>query len=78
MKHRDEDAVPDGPANGNSDMHRYKSALNRLPDTRPERVDDLRDAVESGDYYVESKLLAERVVNEALHDAVRRSRVARG
>lgn len=55
-------------------IHRYREELDGFPDVREDKVDDLRDAVENGDYYVESEKIAKRVVDEALKEAARRNR----
>lgn len=55
-------------------IERYRKEVEKLPDVREEKVDDLRDAVEKGDYYVESEKIARRVVEEALKEAVQRDR----
>ena len=55
-------------------IDRYRDEVEKLPDVREEKVDDLRDAVERGDYHVESEKIAKRVVDEALKEAVQRDR----
>lgn len=55
-------------------IERYRGEVEKLPDVREEKVDDLRDAVEKGDYHVESEKIAKRVVDEALKEAVQRDR----
>lgn len=55
-------------------IDRYRDEVEKLPDVREEKVDDLRDSVEKGDYHVESEKIAKRVVDEALKEAVQRNR----
>ena len=52
----------------------YKDRIKAVPDLRDEVVEDLRDAVESGSYHIESEKLAKKVVDEAIREAVQRER----
>lgn len=63
------DAAPDEHKLGD-----YRDRVDALPDVREEKVDDLRDAVESGSYYVESEKIAKKVVDESIREAVQRER----
>lgn len=59
-------------------INQLKATIAGLPDIRVEKVEDLREAVEDGTYYVESEKIAKRVVDEALQEAARRSGTQRG
>lgn len=51
-----------------------RQALGAVPDVRTDRIEGIRDQVEEGSYHVESEVLAKRVVDEAIEDAIRRRR----
>ncbi|MCX7044097.1 MAG: flagellar biosynthesis anti-sigma factor FlgM [Candidatus Sumerlaeota bacterium] len=46
-----------------------KAALSGVPDVRVERVSEIRLAVDSGAYKVDSQALAREIVNEALRES---------
>lgn len=49
-----------------------KEAVAAVPEIRSEKIEGIRDQVEEGSYHVESEVLAKRVVDEAVGDALRR------
>lgn len=65
---------PHGDDHGNEKLGDYKNRVDALPDVRDEKVDDLRDAVETGNYFVESDKLAKKVVDDAIREAAQRER----
>ena len=44
--------------------------LKAMPSVRTEKVEELRQSIDEGEYYVESDKLAKKVVDEALSDIV--------
>lgn len=51
--------------------------VREVPEVRQDRVDELRDRIGQGRYAVDADALAERMVGEALADAMSRSRKTR-
>ena len=52
------------------EMRRLHSALAAMPEVRLEKVEELKDAIEEGSYFVESDKLARKVVNDVLSDSL--------
>ncbi|MBN1613663.1 MAG: flagellar biosynthesis anti-sigma factor FlgM [Deltaproteobacteria bacterium] len=50
------------------DIQNLKSAVANLPDVREEKVQELRNRIESGKYNVSGEEIAEKMVGEALLD----------
>ena len=51
--------------------------VREIPEVRQDRVDEMRDRIGQGGYTVDADALAERMVGEALADALHRSRKTR-
>ncbi len=51
--------------------------VREIPEVRQDRVDELRDRIGQGRYAVDADALAERLLDEALADALHRSRKPR-
>jgi flagellar biosynthesis anti-sigma factor FlgM len=51
-------------------LRKLQATAEAMPSVRVERVSDLRDAIEEGNYYVESDKLARKVVDDVLTEAV--------
>lgn len=51
-------------------LHRLNEAIQAMPSVRTEKVEGLRDAIEGGNYYVESDKLARKVVDDTLSEAL--------
>lgn len=53
-------------------VQELKAAVAQIPDVRTEKIEGIRDAVDEGSYHVESEVIAKRVVDDALEEAIRR------
>ncbi len=53
------------------DIERVRELVNNLPDIRQDRVEPLVKAVESGDYSVDTGLIADKLVGRLLVDKIR-------
>lgn len=51
-------------------LRKLRATVDALPAVRAEKVEDLKDAIEDGSYYVESHKLAKKVVDEVLSEAL--------
>jgi flagellar biosynthesis anti-sigma factor FlgM len=51
-------------------LRKLRAAVDTMPAVRTERVEDLKDAIEEGSYYVESQKLAKKVVDDVLAEAL--------
>ena len=49
-----------------------QSAIQGLPDVRLERVTEIKNALDDGNYHVESEVIAKKMVNESLGESLRR------
>ena len=47
---------------------KYKEAAKTLPETRQRRIEELRGLIESGQYHVDSRRIAEKILNRQLED----------
>ncbi len=53
------------------DVERIRELVKNLPDIRQDRVEPLCKAVESGDYSVDTELIADKLVGRLLVDRIR-------
>ncbi len=53
------------------DIERIKQLVNKIPDIRRDKVEPLAKAVESGDYSVDPKLVADKLMGRLLVDKIR-------
>jgi negative regulator of flagellin synthesis FlgM len=53
------------------DVERIRELVKNLPDIRQDRVEPLVKAVESGDYSVDTELIADKLVGRLLVDRIR-------
>jgi len=51
-----------------------RTTIATMPDVRIERVDEVRLSLDDGSYHVESRVLAKRMVDEALRESARQGR----
>lgn len=54
---------------GAEEMSRLTAAVNDLPDVRSEKVETIRNALESGTYSVRGEQVAEKLLKEVIVDA---------
>ena len=53
-----------------AEIREHGAAVRAMPSVRIEKVEGLRDAIDDGQYHVESEKLARKVVDDALSDIV--------
>lgn len=51
------------------ELEAVQDAISRLPEIRKERVEQLRQALNSGSYQVSSKLVADRIIQETVRNS---------
>ena len=56
------------------EIDQAKATLKTIPNIRIEKVTSLKGAIDKGSYHVDSKILAKRIVNEALLESLRRKK----
>lgn len=56
------------------EVSRARESMDTLSDVRAERIQTIKPLVDDGSYKVESKVLAKRVVDEALRESARATR----
>lgn len=72
-----EETAPAGDAvelKSSTQVKTLRQAVDAMPTVRAGKVESLKDAIEEGQYHVESDKLAKRVVDEALSDAILNTR----
>ena len=57
-------------------IQNVKDVINGLPKIRIERVGEIKQSVDNGDYHVESEKIAKKMVNESLHESIHRKKVS--
>lgn len=55
-----------------ADVKELKRLISQVPDIREEKVRDIREAIEKGDYEVDPLLVAEKILGRGLVDAIGR------
>ena len=50
------------------EVAKYKEAVKAIPDIRQKRIEELKRQIESGEYHVDSKKIAEKILNRRLED----------
>ncbi len=55
---------------GAEEMSRLTSAVNALPDVRTEKVETIRNAVQSGTYSVRAEMVADKLLKEVIVDSI--------
>ena len=53
-------------------QHRVKEAIGNTPDVRSDRVEAVREKIESGQFKIDAQRLAGRMLTEALRDDLER------
>ena len=51
-------------------LHRLKEAIEAEPEVRSNRVEALRQQIDSGEYSVDAEKLAHNIINKSLHEDV--------
>ena len=59
-------------------IRKLAEVANAMPAMRTEKVENLRGAIDEGNYYVESDKLARKVVDEAINDMLAKEIRANG
>jgi negative regulator of flagellin synthesis FlgM len=52
------------------EIGRLQASVSKLPDVRPDRVEDVKNAVNSGTYNVKGEAVAGKVLKEAVIDSI--------
>lgn len=52
------------------DIQKLKETLDKLPDIREEKVEDLKSQIKKGTYYVSGEKIAEKIIAELLMDII--------
>jgi negative regulator of flagellin synthesis FlgM len=52
------------------DFQRIRQILDQIPDVREEKIQELKDRIESGNYVVDSGKVAAKMVGESLIDTI--------
>ena len=51
-----------------------QETVKAMPDTRIERVTEIKSALDDGEYQIESKVIAKKMVDESLNESLKRKK----
>jgi flagellar biosynthesis anti-sigma factor FlgM len=64
----EEDLSPVDSAAQVLEMSKYKETVKALPDVRQERIAELKRQIEAGEYHVDSRKIAEKILDRQIED----------
>ena len=50
------------------EMSKYKEAVKALPEVRQERIKELKRLIEAGEYHIDSRKIAEKILDRQIED----------